>query len=89
MYTYTYTYMYTYIHIYIYMLTPPTTRKTADFAHLSKTVRQRLRKSNNPKEMQDSVDVKSFGFLEFLEFWILGFWNFGVYLIGIFEFEMF
>ena len=66
--------IHTYISIYAH---PPTTRKNAHFAHLSITViRQRLRKSKNPKienekKMQDSVDVKSFGFLDFWNFEIL------------------
>ena len=46
--------------IYIYICSlPPTTRKNAHFAHLSITViRQRLRKSKNPK-IQKSKNAKN------------------------------
>ena len=76
-------------YVYTRMLTPPTTRKNAHFAHLSITViRQRLRTAKSPKiqkpqnpkiqkQLQDSVDVKSFGFLDFSIFGFRGFWIFG------------
>ena len=56
-----------YLYTYIYICSPPPLRHAKmHIARLSITViRQRLRKSKSPKkQMQDSVDVKSFGFLD-------------------------
>ena len=79
-------YICTYIYIYMHML-PPYDTQTCTFAHLSITIiRQRLRKSKDPKipksrKMQDSVDAKKFWIFRFSDFWIfrfLDFWNFRV-----------
>ena len=77
-------------HIYIYMLTPPTTPKNAHFAHLSITViRQRLRKSKNPKSKNPKIHKSKtfyiYGILPFFfDFWIFGFLDFKI--LGFLEF---
>ena len=83
-YVYVYIYIHTCVYIYIYAH-PPTTRKNAHFAHLSRTViRQRLRKSKNPK-IQKSKNPKlltstescnCFWIFGFLDFWVLGLLDF-------------
>ena len=88
-----------YIYIYAHILAPPlpTTRKNAHFANLSLTViRQRLRKSKNPKmknskipKIQNSKNPKIQKSKTFHIYGILqvffGFWDFGNF--GIFVFS--
>ena len=89
MYTYVYIYTY-YIYIYICMVTPPTTRTplkntvntdtNAIFPNpilelfLQIENKCKTQKIQKTKKKQDSVDVKSFGFLDFSNVGMLDFW---------------
>ena len=73
--------VYVYMHIYIYIYAHPLLHAKMQILPIFSiaVIRQRLRKSKNPeiqkskhpkiqKQLQDSIDVKSFGFFDFLIF---------------------
>ena len=79
---------YVYIYIYIHICSPPLRHAKMHILPIypeqllgNDCENPKIQKSSNPKKLQDSVDVNSFGCfafwsLGFLDFWILEFWRF-------------